>query len=109
LRLLPFYLIEGHLFHSRNRYDNPGAESSLGQHWTGVLKIGANGTAVESRDFQNARRVLDRLGSHCRRLVWPVSECPEETRPVKAPGKHNFDAKTAKNFRFSRMESDNPQ
>ena len=41
--------------------------------------------AVESRDFQNARRVLDRLGLHCWRFVWPVFECPQESRPVKAP------------------------
>jgi hypothetical protein len=29
--------------------------------------------------------VRDRLGSKCWRFVWPVSECPQESRPVKAP------------------------
>jgi len=81
----------------------------LRQHWRGVLKIGANGTAEKSWDFQNARRVLGRPGSYCWRFVWPVSECPQESRPVKGPDTIISLRKLQQNFRFCRMESDNPQ
>jgi hypothetical protein len=53
--LLPFYLIEGHLFHFKNKYGIPRTEPSLRRHWTGILKIEASGTAVKSRDLQTAR------------------------------------------------------
>ena len=41
---------------------------------------------MESRDFGNGRCLRCRIGCIPRRFVWPVSECPQESRPVKAPG-----------------------
>jgi hypothetical protein len=44
-----------------------------------------------------------------RRFVWPVSECPQESRPVEAPGSIVSMRKQQQNFKLRRLKSDNPQ